>query len=75
MFFSLREEEREDFDTSTESKEIEQKELDQDTVTEDEDDPGSHKRGRRGNREVSWGLACLFLIYKELYNLAILKYV
>ncbi|XP_054545815.1 bromodomain adjacent to zinc finger domain protein 1A isoform X3 [Talpa occidentalis] len=44
------EEEREDFDTSTESKEIEQKELDQDTVTEDEDDPGSHKRGRRGKR-------------------------
>ncbi|XP_073067463.1 bromodomain adjacent to zinc finger domain protein 1A isoform X5 [Manis javanica] len=44
---SVGEEEREDFDTSTESKEIEQKELDQDTVTEDEDDPGSHKRGRR----------------------------
>lgn len=48
---SVGEEEREDFDTSTESKEIEQKELDQDTVTEDEDDPGSHKRGRRGKRE------------------------
>ncbi|XP_073067461.1 bromodomain adjacent to zinc finger domain protein 1A isoform X3 [Manis javanica] len=47
---SVGEEEREDFDTSTESKEIEQKELDQDTVTEDEDDPGSHKRGRRGER-------------------------
>ncbi|XP_059229054.1 bromodomain adjacent to zinc finger domain protein 1A isoform X1 [Mustela nigripes] len=47
---SVGEEEREDFDTSTESKEIEQKELDQDTVTEDEDDPGSHKRGRRGKR-------------------------
>ncbi|KAM5242318.1 bromodomain adjacent to zinc finger domain protein 1A isoform 3-T3 [Hipposideros larvatus] len=47
---SIGEEEREDFDTSTESKEIEQKELDQDTVTEDEDDPGSHKRGRRGKR-------------------------
>ncbi|XP_066198095.1 bromodomain adjacent to zinc finger domain protein 1A isoform X1 [Saccopteryx leptura] len=44
------EEEREDFDTSTESKEIEQKELDQDMVTEDEDDPRSHKRGRRGKR-------------------------
>ncbi|KAM8783060.1 bromodomain adjacent to zinc finger domain protein 1A isoform 2-T2 [Rhynchonycteris naso] len=44
------EEEREYFDTSTESKEIEQKELDQDTVTEDEDDPRSHKRGRRGKR-------------------------
>ncbi|KAM5336995.1 bromodomain adjacent to zinc finger domain protein 1A [Glossophaga mutica] len=42
------EEEREDFDTSTESKEMEQKELDQDTVTEDEDDPGLHKRGKRG---------------------------
>ncbi|KAF3830749.1 hypothetical protein GH733_004749 [Mirounga leonina] len=48
---SVGEEEREDFDTSTESKETEQKELDQDTVTEDEDDPGSHKRGRRGKRE------------------------
>ncbi|XP_029806426.1 bromodomain adjacent to zinc finger domain protein 1A isoform X1 [Suricata suricatta] len=47
---SVGEEEREDFDTSTESKEIEQKELDQDTITEDEDDPGSHKRGRRGKR-------------------------
>ncbi|TEA31406.1 hypothetical protein DBR06_SOUSAS15310005 [Sousa chinensis] len=40
----------EDFDTSTEGKEIEQKEQDQDTVTEDEDDPGSHKRSRRGKR-------------------------
>ncbi|XP_012384233.2 bromodomain adjacent to zinc finger domain protein 1A isoform X4 [Dasypus novemcinctus] len=47
---SVGEEEREDFDTSTESKEIEQKELDHDTVTDDEDDPGSHKRGRRGKR-------------------------
>ncbi|XP_057344484.1 bromodomain adjacent to zinc finger domain protein 1A isoform X4 [Manis pentadactyla] len=47
---SVGEEEREDFDTSTESKEIERKELDQDTVTEDEDDPGSHKRGQRGKR-------------------------
>lgn len=44
---SIGEEEREDFDTSTESKEMEQKELYQDTVTEDEDDPGSHKRGRK----------------------------
>ncbi|XP_059999687.1 bromodomain adjacent to zinc finger domain protein 1A isoform X3 [Lagenorhynchus albirostris] len=44
---SVGEEEREDFDTSTEGKEIEQKEQDQDTVTEDEDDPGSHKRSRR----------------------------
>ncbi|XP_029340592.1 bromodomain adjacent to zinc finger domain protein 1A isoform X3 [Mus caroli] len=43
-----REEEREDFDTSTESKKIEQKDLDPDVVTEDEDDPGSHKRSRRG---------------------------
>uniref|UniRef100_A0A5F9D1B3 Bromodomain adjacent to zinc finger domain protein 1A n=1 Tax=Oryctolagus cuniculus TaxID=9986 RepID=A0A5F9D1B3_RABIT len=52
---SIGEEEREYFDTSTESKEIEQKELDQDTVTEDEDDPGSHKRGRRatGKRDQS----------------------
>ncbi|XP_060031403.1 bromodomain adjacent to zinc finger domain protein 1A isoform X2 [Erinaceus europaeus] len=40
----------EEFDTSTESKEVEQKEIDQDTVTEDEDDPGSHKRGQRGRR-------------------------
>ncbi|XP_011922503.1 PREDICTED: bromodomain adjacent to zinc finger domain protein 1A isoform X4 [Cercocebus atys] len=47
---SIGEEEREDFDTSTESKDTEQKELDQDMVTEDEDDPGSHKRGRRGKR-------------------------
>ncbi|XP_026921377.1 bromodomain adjacent to zinc finger domain protein 1A isoform X2 [Acinonyx jubatus] len=47
---SVGEEEREDFDTSTESKEMEQKELDQDTITEDEDDPRSHKRGRRGKR-------------------------
>lgn len=32
---------------------MEQKELDQDTITEDEDDPRSHKRGRRGNTEIS----------------------
>lgn len=32
---------------------MEQKELDQDTVTEDEDDPGLHKRGKRGNIEIS----------------------
>ncbi|PNJ32730.1 BAZ1A isoform 9 [Pongo abelii] len=50
---AAREEEREDFDTSIESKDTEQKELDQDMVTEDEDDPGSHKRGRRGNTEIS----------------------
>ncbi|XP_039769981.1 bromodomain adjacent to zinc finger domain protein 1A isoform X1 [Ornithorhynchus anatinus] len=47
---SIGEEEREDLDTSTESKEIEQKEQDQDTVTEDEEDLGSSKRGRRGRR-------------------------
>ncbi|XP_075388162.1 bromodomain adjacent to zinc finger domain protein 1A [Tenrec ecaudatus] len=47
---SVGEEEKEDFDTSTESKGMEQKELDQDTLTEDEDDPGAHKRGRRGRR-------------------------
>ncbi|GAB1297436.1 Bromodomain adjacent to zinc finger domain protein 1A [Apodemus speciosus] len=44
----LGEEGREDFDTSTESKEIGRKDLDPDVVTEDEDDPGSHKRSRRG---------------------------
>ncbi|XP_036307541.1 bromodomain adjacent to zinc finger domain protein 1A isoform X10 [Pipistrellus kuhlii] len=48
----IREDEREDFDTSTDSKEIEQKELDQDTVTEDEDDPGSHKRSRRDKPQI-----------------------
>ncbi|XP_069882637.1 bromodomain adjacent to zinc finger domain protein 1A isoform X1 [Dipodomys merriami] len=47
---SIGEEEREDFDTSTESKEIEQKEPDQDMVTEDEDEPGSQRRSRRGKR-------------------------
>ncbi|XP_053450663.1 bromodomain adjacent to zinc finger domain protein 1A isoform X1 [Nycticebus coucang] len=45
---SVGDEEREDFDTSAESKEVEQKELDQDMVTEDEDDLGSQKRSRRG---------------------------
>ncbi|XP_054572512.1 bromodomain adjacent to zinc finger domain protein 1A isoform X7 [Eptesicus fuscus] len=49
---SIGDEEREDFDTSTDSKEIEQKELDQDTVTEDEDDPGSHKRSRRDKPQI-----------------------
>nr|XP_048271340.1 bromodomain adjacent to zinc finger domain protein 1A isoform X2 [Myodes glareolus] len=44
----LGEEGREDFDTSTESKEIDRKDLDPDVVTEDEDDPGSLKRSRRG---------------------------
>ncbi|XP_055274210.1 bromodomain adjacent to zinc finger domain protein 1A [Moschus berezovskii] len=47
---SVGEEDREDFDTSTESKEIEQKDPDQETVTEDEDDPGPHKSGSRGKR-------------------------
>uniref|UniRef100_A0A8C5KME0 Bromodomain adjacent to zinc finger domain protein 1A n=1 Tax=Jaculus jaculus TaxID=51337 RepID=A0A8C5KME0_JACJA len=41
-------EEREDFDTSIESKDTEQKELDGGMVTKDEDDPGSPKRSRRG---------------------------
>ncbi|CAO2586309.1 Bromodomain adjacent to zinc finger domain protein 1A [Lemmus lemmus] len=44
----LGEEGREDFDTSTESKEIDGKDLDPDVVPEDEDDPGSLKRSRRG---------------------------
>ncbi|XP_028725543.1 bromodomain adjacent to zinc finger domain protein 1A isoform X1 [Peromyscus leucopus] len=44
----LGEEGREDFDTSTESKETERKDLDPDVVTEDEEDPGSQKRSRRG---------------------------
>ncbi|KAL6084872.1 hypothetical protein STEG23_019646, partial [Scotinomys teguina] len=44
----LGEEGQDDFDTSTESKETEQKDLDPDVVTEDEDDPGSQKRSRRG---------------------------
>ncbi|XP_013795951.1 bromodomain adjacent to zinc finger domain protein 1A isoform X2 [Apteryx mantelli] len=44
------EEEREDLDTSTESKEVERKEQDMDTVTEDEEDLGPNKKGRRGRR-------------------------
>ncbi|XP_051001939.1 bromodomain adjacent to zinc finger domain protein 1A isoform X1 [Acomys russatus] len=44
----LGEEGREDFDISTESKEIERKDLDPDVATEDEEDPGSHKRSTRG---------------------------
>ncbi|XP_059566376.1 bromodomain adjacent to zinc finger domain protein 1A isoform X7 [Myotis daubentonii] len=55
---SIGEEEREDFDTSTDSKEIEQKELDQDTVTEDEDDPGSHKRSRRDKPQIDSKPTC-----------------
>lgn len=50
LFFNcLREEEREDLDTSTESKETERKEQDVDTVTEDEEELGPNKKGRRGN--------------------------
>lgn len=45
----LREEEREDLDTSAESKEAERKEQDADTVTEDEEELGPNKKGRRGN--------------------------
>ncbi|KAM8808041.1 bromodomain adjacent to zinc finger domain protein 1A [Eudromia elegans] len=44
------EEEREDLDTSTDSKEVERKEQDMDTVTEDEEELGPNKKGRRGRR-------------------------
>nr|XP_030130503.3 bromodomain adjacent to zinc finger domain protein 1A isoform X4 [Taeniopygia guttata] len=44
------EEEREDLDTSTESKEIERKEQDMDTVTEDEEELGPNKKRQRGRR-------------------------
>uniref|UniRef100_A0A8C3GF11 Bromodomain adjacent to zinc finger domain protein 1A n=1 Tax=Cairina moschata TaxID=8855 RepID=A0A8C3GF11_CAIMO len=44
------EEEREDLDTSAESKETERKEQDVDTVTEDEEELGPNKKGRRGRR-------------------------
>uniref|UniRef100_G1NIM5 Bromodomain adjacent to zinc finger domain protein 1A n=1 Tax=Meleagris gallopavo TaxID=9103 RepID=G1NIM5_MELGA len=44
------EEEREDLDTSTESKENERKEPEIDTVTEDEEELGPNKKGRRGRR-------------------------
>ncbi|KAJ7399578.1 hypothetical protein BTVI_114089 [Pitangus sulphuratus] len=47
---SVGEEEREDLDTSTESKEIERKEQDMDTVTEDEEELGPNKKPRRGRR-------------------------
>uniref|UniRef100_A0A8C5T6L5 Bromodomain adjacent to zinc finger domain protein 1A n=1 Tax=Malurus cyaneus samueli TaxID=2593467 RepID=A0A8C5T6L5_9PASS len=43
-------EEREDLDTSTESKEMERKEQDMDTVTEDEEELGPNKKRRRGRR-------------------------
>ncbi|NWQ64323.1 BAZ1A protein, partial [Neopipo cinnamomea] len=47
---SVGEEEREDLETSTESKEIERKEQDMDTVTEDEEELGPNKKRRRGRR-------------------------
>ncbi|XP_042719241.1 bromodomain adjacent to zinc finger domain protein 1A isoform X1 [Lagopus leucura] len=47
---SVGEEEREDLDTSTESKETERKEPEIDTVTEDEEELGPNKKGRRGRR-------------------------
>uniref|UniRef100_A0A803Y7C6 Bromodomain adjacent to zinc finger domain protein 1A n=1 Tax=Meleagris gallopavo TaxID=9103 RepID=A0A803Y7C6_MELGA len=47
---SVGEEEREDLDTSTESKENERKEPEIDTVTEDEEELGPNKKGRRGRR-------------------------
>lgn len=49
FFLCVREEEREDLDTSTESKEVERKEQDVDTVTEDEEELGPNKKRRRGN--------------------------
>lgn len=49
FFCHVREEEREDLDTSTESKEMERKEQDIDTVTEDEEELGPSKKRRRGN--------------------------
>lgn len=49
LFYCVREEEREDLDTSTESKEIERKEQDMDTVTEDEEELGPNKKRGRGN--------------------------
>lgn len=49
LFYHTREEEREDLDTSTESKETERKEPEIDTVTEDEEELGPNKKGRRGN--------------------------
>ncbi|XP_068049032.1 bromodomain adjacent to zinc finger domain protein 1A isoform X4 [Anomalospiza imberbis] len=47
---SVGEEEREDLDTSTESKEMERKEQDMDTLTEDEEELGPNKKRRRGRR-------------------------
>ncbi|XP_052552797.1 bromodomain adjacent to zinc finger domain protein 1A isoform X3 [Tympanuchus pallidicinctus] len=47
---SVGEEEREDLDTSTESKETERKEPEIDTVTDDEEELGPNKKGRRGRR-------------------------
>uniref|UniRef100_A0A8D2M5L1 Bromodomain adjacent to zinc finger domain protein 1A n=1 Tax=Zonotrichia albicollis TaxID=44394 RepID=A0A8D2M5L1_ZONAL len=50
LFCCVREEEREELDTSTESKEMERKEQDVDTVTEDEEELGPNKKRRRGRR-------------------------
>ncbi|XP_040599013.1 bromodomain adjacent to zinc finger domain protein 1A isoform X1 [Mesocricetus auratus] len=55
----LGEEGREDFDTSIENKETEQKDLDPDTVTEDEEDPGSQRRSRRGKAGQSGLKRCI----------------
>ncbi|MEJ1269318.1 bromodomain adjacent to zinc finger domain 1A [Cricetulus griseus] len=55
----LGEEGKEDFDTSIESKETEQKDLDPDMVTEDEDDPGSQRRSRRGKAGQSGVKQCI----------------
>lgn len=52
LFYCVREEEREDLDTSTESKEIERKEQDMDTVTEDEEELGPNKKRGRGIYKV-----------------------
>lgn len=49
LFCCVSEEEREELDTSTESKEMERKEQDVDTVTEDEEELGPNKKRRRGN--------------------------
>uniref|UniRef100_A0A8C2M2K4 Bromodomain adjacent to zinc finger domain protein 1A n=1 Tax=Cricetulus griseus TaxID=10029 RepID=A0A8C2M2K4_CRIGR len=56
---AAREEGKEDFDTSIESKETEQKDLDPDMVTEDEDDPGSQRRSRRGKAGQSGVKQCI----------------
>lgn len=58
LFCCVREEEREDLDTSTESKEMERKEQDMDTVTEDEEELGPNRRRRRGNAMMN---LCVYL--------------